>query len=161
MDIALGYFMKAFFAPPGLDQMLWYITSLEALLGERGMGVSKRLAERVGAILSNLGGGKKNKYSKRFEELYRLRNSLVHGVQFKKQARVAHLVDTYLFARSTILWFLHTLEAIQRKIINGETDRRHVPGREEILMLLDLDRKAGHRLKKLLDKLPETFFWQS
>lgn len=37
IEIAWGYFIKAYFAD-GLEQLLWHITTLEALLGEKRRG---------------------------------------------------------------------------------------------------------------------------
>lgn len=51
LEIALGFFIKAFFAE-GLEQMLWHVATLEALLGEKGLpndllGGSPRFWERA------------------------------------------------------------------------------------------------------------------
>jgi len=111
LDLALHFLMKGFFAE-GMEQILWHITSLEALLGQKGEGLRKPLAGRIASIL-----GKDDRESedveKRFKELYSFRSDLVHGNQFDKQVYVGHLRDARDLARRTLLWFLHCFSAIQ------------------------------------------------
>jgi len=45
-----SYLLKGFFAD-GLEQLLWHITTVDALLGEDAPGATKRLPRRVAAIL--------------------------------------------------------------------------------------------------------------
>ena len=153
-DLALGYFMKAFFAEPSIERMLWYICSFESLVGESGFGVTKRLGERLGKILSRETGIKDEDIKKRFNDIYNLRNSFVHGGGFKQQALSTDLLDSYLMARQTILWFLHVLTEIEVTINNKEIRNNDVPGREEVLSVLDLDENSRHRMHSLLKKIP-------
>jgi hypothetical protein len=50
LEIGLAYYMKAL-QSTGLEQLLWHMTALEALLGERGEGITERLARRISMIL--------------------------------------------------------------------------------------------------------------
>jgi hypothetical protein len=151
---ALGYFVKAFFAE-GLEQMLWHITTMEALLGEKGEGVTNRLARRIASIL-----GKTNKEKaalrKKFRELYSFRSDLVHGNQFKKQTYSGHLREARDLTRKSLLWFLNYLSTIQKNFLSDQSTES-IPAREDILMLLDMDQKSRKRLGKLLSNLPSAF----
>jgi len=155
IEVALGYFTKAFFTDNRLEQMLWYITSMEALLGESGAGVTDRLARRIGSILGT-NSKERDKYSERFRQLYKLRNSLVHGGQFA-EASVADLLDTYLIARRAMLWFLHALHMVQSKIGEVQMNKQDTPDREELLMFLDLKIGSRDRLQWLKKEFPTGF----
>ena len=50
LKVAIDNLIKAFFTD-GLEQLLWHITALEALLGERGPGVTASIVRRSAAIL--------------------------------------------------------------------------------------------------------------
>jgi hypothetical protein len=154
LEIAFGYLTKAYFTDPGHEQLLWNIAALEALLGEKGAGVTRRLAERFGRIAGGDFGGTKS-VSKRFEKLYDLRNSLVHGAP-DKPAHVTALLDAQRFSRDAFLWFLQLLHLTSSLVAGGEISR-NLPMREEILTAIDLDRASRRRVSWLLDKLPEEF----
>ena len=81
-EIALNMFVKAFFAE-GLEQLLWHITTIEALLGEDATGLTEKLARRIAAICGKTKKEKDN-LRKKFKKLYTFRSDLVHGNQFKK-----------------------------------------------------------------------------
>lgn len=150
LKIALGYFIKAFLSE-GLEQLLWHITVLEALLGEKGKGVTERLARRIASILGKSDDERKA-IRKKFEELYGFRCNLVHGNPFQKQTYVRHLRDARNLARQTLLWFLHYLNEIQTGF-----PKEDIPTREEILTLLDLEQNSKVRLAQLIDSLPGGF----
>lgn len=77
-DRACGYFLKAFFAD-GFEQLLWHITTVDALLGEDAPGAAtKRLARRVAAILGTAPTEQETLRAE-FLELYHFRSRFVHG----------------------------------------------------------------------------------
>lgn len=154
IDIALGYFTKAFFATPGLEQMLWYIAALEALLSEEGEGITGKLANRISLILGKNQNRRKG-ISKRFRELYDVRSSLVHG-KLQSKADMTALIDAYRFSRLAILWFLHYLSSTQARITESEA-RLGVPRQKEILLPIDIDSNGRYRLQWLMNSLPEEF----
>ena len=154
VEIALGYFTKAFFTQ-GLEQMLWHITTLEALLGEKGEGVTKRLTQRVASVLGKSQSERKA-LRKQFKELYDFRSDLVHGNQFQKQVFTGHLRNARDLARRTLLWFLHYLDLIQAGTPPG-ISLDNVPNREDILALLDMDQSSRDRLRFLIERLPSGF----
>ena len=154
LEIALGYFVKAFLAPPNLEQLLWHIVVLEALLGEGPEGVTERLARRIGLILGK-DESERQKISRRFRKLYEVRSSLVHG-RSQSRADVAAIIDAYRFSRLAIIWFLNYLSNIQSEIAKCKTGER-VPNRQEVLMLLDVDADRRTHLRWLMDRVPSDF----
>lgn len=154
IDIALGYFIKAFFAE-GLEQLLWHITTLEALVGEKGEGITKRLAGRIALIVGRTENERK-KLRKQFNELYDFRSDLVHGNQFAKRVYIGHLRNARDLARRTLFWFLYYLDHIQSSFPDGRPVEAF-PSREEILMLVDMRKETRARLKYVIEKLPGEF----
>jgi len=155
IEIALGYFTKAFFTQPGLEQLLWHVIVLEALLGEEGKGITERLAKRIGLILGK-GENERQEISSRFRELYKVRNSLVHG-KSQSKADVMALIDAYRFSRLAIIWFLNYLSSIQSEVAKCQGDSS-IPNRKELLMLLDSHvHTFTGKLHQLKDKLPSKF----
>jgi hypothetical protein len=154
LEVALGNFIRAFFSE-GLEQMLWHITALEALLGEKGEGVTERLARRIASILGKSENERKA-IRKQFKELYDFRSDLVHGNPFQKQTYVGHLRDARDLSRRVLLWFLHYLYKIHSGIpFNHATE--NVPTREDMIILLDLDQNSRNHLRWLIDILPSEF----
>jgi hypothetical protein len=146
-DIALGYLAKAFFAED-LEQLLWHITALEALVGEKGYGATERLRNRLASILAaDEDQGKAT--GTQFDELYKVRCALVHGKQSHNQAYVGHLREARDIARKVAVWFLYYLAELQA------LRPQNPPAREECLELLD--KKTGSPLLSLLDQLPSGF----
>lgn len=135
--------------------MLWHITTLEALLGEKGTGVTARLAGRIASILGR-GEEEKTTVKKEFSELYNFRSDLVHGNRFKKEVYVGHLRNARDQARETLLWFLHYLDWVQT-LISANLPAEGIPTRGEILSLIDLDEHARNRLARLMQILPSDF----
>jgi hypothetical protein len=133
-ETALNFFVKAFFAD-GLEQLLWHITTIEALLGEDSAGLTEKLARRVAAIC----GKTKEKaiLRKKFKKLYTFRSNLVHGNEFKKDVYWGHLREARDFARQTLVWFLEFLVMIQDGISQSRGNIKE-PKRNLLLNLLDL-----------------------
>jgi len=155
VEVALGYFIKGFFTNDGLEQMLWHITTLEALLGEKGEPVTKRLTRRIASIFGKSEGERKAT-RKQFKELYEFRSDLVHGNPFQKQVYVGHLRNARNLARRTLLWFLHYLNYIQARFSSSQPTKG-IPTREEILALIDLDPDSRVRIAQLVENLPSEF----
>jgi hypothetical protein len=156
-DIAQSFLLKAFFSE-GLEQLLWHITVIEALLGEKGEGITDRLANRIVTIL----GGterERQKIRKIFkEDLYEFRSALVHGRKFKKEKETDtdHLYSARELARRTLYWFLHYLDTIQSGISEGQLNGK-IPSREDLLTLIDLDDKGRKHMRWMVDKMPKEF----
>lgn len=154
LEIAQNYFIKATFST-GLEQLLWYITVVEALLGEKGKGVTKRLASRLALILGR--NKKEREYIKNnFKKLYEIRCDLVHGNPFNEKACVSHIYGIRNLARQSLVWFLHYLSYIQARI-PGIRSPKSIPTREDILILIDMERGRMARLGWLIETLPSGF----
>jgi len=163
VDVALGNFIKAFFTPDRLNQMLWHTVTLEALLGEKGESMTKRLAKRIASILGSTNDERKE-IEKQFEELYDFRSELVHGSQPEKDLYEGHLRKARALARRVLYWFINYLAHIRTLLPTGSFNEK-VPERKDMLMLLDLDQNSRTRLAWLLANMPAGFpqvrEWQS
>jgi hypothetical protein len=153
-EIALNMFVKAFFAG-GLEQLLWHITTIEALLGEDVPGFTRKLARRIASIC---GKTKKERESlrKSFGKLYDFRSDLVHGNRFEDVVYSRHLWEARDFARRTLIWFLEFLLIIQYGISQRQ-DIVKCPERNLLLKLLDMDVTERSQLKALLQILSPEF----
>ena len=136
-DIALGYFIKAFFSD-GLEQLLWHISTVEALLGEKADGLTQRLARRTALILSKT-REEREKIRKQFKEVYNFRSNLVHGNPFStkknKSIYVGYLNNARNIARKSILWFISFIDEHSPK--NHKSKNSII--QKEILTTIDLE----------------------
>lgn len=149
LDLSLDFFIKGFFAN-GLEQLLWYVTSIEALLGGKdggyeikgrngtlkSEGLTDKLARRISIILGEEDTHRKE-IKKTFKELYDFRCNLVHGNMFEKKALISQLITIRDLSRRTILWFINNLKKIQDQIDIEET--KEIPTREDIITKIDLN----------------------
>jgi hypothetical protein len=134
-EIALNMFVKAFFAD-GLEQLLWHITAIEALLGENGPDLTAKLARRIAAICGKTEEKDSLRDRKKFKKLYTFRSNLIHGNRFKKnEVDSRHLREARDFARRALVWFLEFLVMIQNGILQSQIK---YPKRNLLLKLLDL-----------------------
>ena len=133
LQTGLSFLTKGFVSD-GLEQLLWHITALDALLGEKGRGLSDRLSRRMAAIYSDDNGDRK-KVKATFAKLYGFRNDLVHGRTFKQLADHGHLRSARALARVATLRMIDRLDHLAQE---NQRDRLAVIGsREEILKGLD------------------------
>jgi hypothetical protein len=155
-DIAINSFLKAFFSN-GIEQILWYMISIEALLGQVEKS-TENIANRMSRILGRTNEEKKTikKKFKGEKGLYDFRCKLVHGKTFKEKAYVSHLLEARSLSRRIILWFIHYLSRIQGQVVQHK-DFEKIPTRDDILLLIDLDLNDRNRMKRLLINLPEAF----
>ena len=157
LKVAIGNLIKAFFTEE-LEQLLWHITALEALLGERGPGVTASIARRSAAILGATEKERKE-WKKKFagnNGLYDLRSALVHGRQFEKDVHRKQLFEARMMALRVMIWFVHYLGDIAARINEG-TWKSKVPMREDFLILLGRSEADRDRLSALLSNLPTGF----
>lgn len=155
LKVAMGNLTKAFFTEE-LEQLLWHITALEALLGaERGIrrSISKRSSAIVGTTKKE-----RTRLKKQFNDLYDLRCNLVHGNQFKEDIHRKQLFEARMMALRVMIWFVNYLSEIAAGIKQGSW-KGDVPDREDLLVLLD--RRIGNanqqRLQAILGDLPTEF----
>jgi len=146
LNLSLDFFIKGFFSN-GLEQLLWNIISIEALLGgENGgyewknkdgdlkkEGLTEKLSRRIALILANEPEHQKG-IKREFKELYDFRCDLVHGNRFEKKVLIKHLLNTINISRKTILWFIYALNEIQ----NVLSEEKKEP-RESILDKIDIN----------------------
>ena len=154
LKVAIGNLVKAFFTEE-LEQLLWHITALEALLGERGPSLTASLAKRSAAILGATEKERKE-WKKKFDELYDLRSALVHGRQFEKDIHRKQLFEVRMMVLQITIWFVHYLGEIAARINEGSW-QSEVPKREDFFTLLDRSEADRVRLSELLSNLPTGF----
>ncbi len=137
IDIALGYFIKAFLSQ-GMEQLLWHISTIEALLGEKAEGLTNRLARRSALIIAKEREDREI-IRKKFKELYDFRSKLVHGNPFsnnkKKSLYVGHLFNARDISRRIILWFLYFIS----NNIQGTDKQKSSLTQQNILTTIDLE----------------------
>jgi hypothetical protein len=154
LDLALNCFLKAYFTD-GLDQLLWHITVIEALLGQKQQGLTSLIKGRVQKIFGQTVNERKA-IGKQFEELYEIRSRLVHGNEehLAREVYQAHLRDARKIARRCLLWFLEYLRFLSSE---AGLSPEEYPQREELLIALDLDHESALRVLKTLSVLPGGF----
>ncbi len=155
VKVAMGNVIKAFFTEE-LEQLLWHITALEALLGEE-RGIRKSIAKRSAAIVGTT-KKERTRLKKQFEDLYDLRCDLVHGNRFEQDIHRKQLFEARMMALRIMIWFVNYLGEIAASIKQGSW-KGDVPDREDLLVLLD--RRIGSadqkRLQGILGDLPTEF----
>ena len=154
---AIAYFMKAS-QSTGLEQLLWHIITMEALLGENKTGGNRIFKGRINRILRNNNIKKNSGKMISIGDLYEFRNDLVHGKQFNDDdpVLVSHLTAAWNMARKTLLWSLHYLHAVQVGISSGEAGAT-APSREHLLKFLDEYQKTQQLPKWLMSSPPVGF----
>jgi len=154
IDRAMGYLAKAFFTE-GLEQLLWHITVLETLFGEKDE-ILESLRSRMSSILAKTQAEKKS-IRKMVNELYDFRSDLVHGNPITKTVYKGHLRQARQLARDSMLWFLTYLSSIKPELLGKGVPSNNYPHRKELLTLLDLKKESLGRLSFLIEKLPNHF----
>lgn len=176
-EIAITYFERAF-QTEGLDQYLWYMVAIEALVGgEPPEPVLTTIYRR----LARMFGSSKKKMKDRFEPLYKLRCDMVHGralgtAESQAQDAVigslpgrsrvlgsapgARVTEIRQLARQAIRWFAHWLDHVRRTY---PPDESLLPKRDQLLSVLDSDERRRpymdnlQQIENLLQKLPRGF----
>lgn len=153
MDTALNFLEKGFI-DNGLDQLLWHITAVEALLGEKvESGLTATLRNRVARILGDTETERKT-IRKAFENLYTLRSNYIHGNVKFADREILHieLAQAREFARAITLWMLFYLNHIFEADPTAE-----LPSRENLLAILDMEESSRQHLAKAISRLPNDF----
>jgi hypothetical protein len=154
MDVALSFMEKAF-TDHGLEQLLWNITAVEALMGEQGSGLTNRLMKRVSYILGN-NDAEIAQIKRVFQKLYDLRSQFIHGNVKLLDPKVVHydLAQAREMARQTALWMLAYLNHV---LSECEKIKTELPSRENLLAVLNLDKKSRTQTANILTCLPNSF----
>ena len=138
VEIAIGYLAKALITPEGLDQILWHVAVLEALLSEENAGVRQTMLRRMANILAATKAEKKQ-VRKRFDDMYDFRSQLVHGKKYTQKAQWSNLNDARELAREVLLWFIDYLLRVDQRLRKKNIHYEHYPRRDELLTVLDFD----------------------
>lgn len=154
IDVALS-FMEKGFRDSGLEQLLWHITAIEALVGEDVPGLTNLLRDRVSFVLAK-NPAERKKIKKIFEKLYDLRSDYMHGNEQLLDTKVVHhdLAQAREMARQTTLWMLSYLNHVLAASTKNQTP---LPSRDTLLSLLDLNEQSRIETANLLSCLPNEF----
>src|SRR6185503_694387 len=124
-------FLLRGFTSQGTDRLLWHMTAIEAILGEKNVkDLTSVLANRLSRILTN--DPKQEQIVKRaFKKCYDTRSRLVHGNARGKQrtADTTAKINAASFARKTTLWALHLAAYIAPEFSSGG----NIPSRSDFL----------------------------
>jgi hypothetical protein len=136
IETALGFLVKAFVSK-GVDQLLWHITAIEAVLGENASGgITEKLATRVAHIIGK-DKTQRTKVKEGFKKLYHLRSKLVHGDVELTQKEIYNksLHQARYCARAIVYWAIGYLSHIANTI---EDENATLPTRKALLRFVDM-----------------------
>lgn len=154
VETALGFLTKAFLSG-SFEQLLWHVTSIEAVLGQDlSSGLTQTLKKRIAQIFGGPEHERKN-LKKRFDELYKFRSDLVHGNADLADKKIVkgQLREARDFARGVVVWGVQFLDHIAK---NWSPEGR-IPSRDDLLLLLDMSSETRLSLSQLLQNLPPAF----
>jgi hypothetical protein len=139
-ELSLSFLLKAWNSN-GLDQLLWEVVAIEALLGDRQeilAGIKRRIEVLLGPQIplpGTVGKHKDSASTKRlFDELYDLRSKLVHGAPLESAEENSLQIGLGL-AREVVTRMLVILSKLAGLLANKKLDR--FPARAEVLEALD------------------------
>lgn len=141
INTAFSFLLKGFFIDDvsrSTEQLLWHITTIEALLGEKPTK-DKRITEIVPTRLEKILGTfyhEKKGVKELFRQLYGIRCELVHGRTWKESTRIKHLYEARNLARMACIWFILFLNGIMQN--HGKNNEQL--SREDILSKIDSDK---------------------
>jgi hypothetical protein len=133
---ALGFLTKAF-RTKGVEQLLWHVTAIEAILGQKlEVGLTSKLKRRIAEVF----GGEEHErrdFRKQFDRLYSFRSDLVHGNSelIDHEIMKGHLAESRDFARGVVAWATSFLAHVAATYPTG---KHPIPTREDPQRLLGI-----------------------
>ena len=112
IDNSIEFLHKAFFSE-GVEELLWNITAIESLVGQKSElkgGITKILAERISKILART-EDERRKLLRQFGKLYDYRSNIVHGTKYDEDIRGFYYFLARNLARRTVQTFLDCVES--------------------------------------------------
>ena len=144
LDIAMGYLAKALLTKDYMEQLLWHITVLEALLNEDNEkdGITNNIKRRLGLIFGENDQKKIESIRKSFGDLYDFRSKLVHGKSMKRSVYQGHLKEARKLAREMLCWFIDSLAPIHSQLTKKGISANKYPKHDKILFAIDFKLKT-------------------
>lgn len=155
VNTALGFLTKAF-RTNGLEQLLWHVTAIEAVLGQKlETGLTNTLKRRIAEVFGRSADEKK-RFKKQFDDLYAFRSDLVHGNAelSDKEIMKGHLAESRDFARGVVAWATGFLAHVAK---GYPAETQTIPSREDLLLVLDMETRTRSSVATLLQSLPPGF----
>jgi len=154
LRVATDAMLKALLSR-GMEQLLWHITAIGAVLGEvkAGESTTSLLARRLASVLASTKPDR-NDVSKGFSELYAFRSDLVHGRRPGKGAFRGHLTRAREFSRSVTVWALRAFACLHEA---AAADAALAPERGDLLRLVDLTEQQWQKLAQYAGIVPGGF----
>ena len=147
IEVALGFLVKGFFSK-GFAQLLWHITVIESLLGEKSEGLAQKLSERLSRIWGETSTGIC------FKKLYDYRCDLVHGNRevLSHTIHEDQLKEARVLARGTLCWFINYLACL--------LDSNMYPKRSNVLKIIDDVASTNQNVANILpEDFPQVRAW--
>lgn len=162
---AMDYLAKAFIEKDDLEELLWHITVLDILIGEKN-GVKANIKRRLGIIFWKKNNKEIKCVRKIFEDLYDFRSELVQGKSPEKKGKLkkiyfGHLKSARTLARNTLIWFIDTLAFIHSELSRHSIPLEDYPQRDDLLYIFDFHIKYlkgkfnGSNFTKILVNMSE------
>ncbi len=139
----------------GLEQLLWHVAAIEAVLGETSAteSVGEILARRLGRLLGTTKAGRKA-VRKLLRTLYGFRSALVHGRKPDDAVCRGHLAEARRLARSAVAWAFRAFAHLKCR---AEAEGGSAPERADLLRLVDLTCTERKRVADQVAWVPESF----
>ncbi len=129
---ALEYLLKAFLTDPDkapAEQLLWHVTTLEALLGRKeDKPIVGAIARRLGRLLG-INARERDRVGYHFRKLYEIRSDLVHGNPWKDYSTLYLYLARNLARQACLRYAELATSCIQKG--------RPLPNRDQIITALD------------------------
>src|SRR5207249_2672993 len=148
------FLVKANFSE-GLEQLLWHITAIEAMLGKKiSSGLTNLLRSRISLILGNTKRERKD-IATMFSRLYDFRSQLIHGNPALENRKIylGHLNKARDIARHAAVWMLRYLHHVRQTLEGSATA---APTKDDLLAVLDMDGTRASTAR-ILATLPASF----
>jgi hypothetical protein len=125
IHVALEFFMKAWFTDGYDERFLWFITTIESLIGEKG-GVTENTARRIALILGS-SASERIQIRSEFKKIYNVRSEIIHGKKYPDDNLNDLIYQARSIARNLLMWHLHLVDYTKREMkdISG-LNRKHI-----------------------------------
>ena len=132
VKVALGFYVKAFASNiTNWERLLWFITSIEALIGEKS-SVADNVSRRLALIMGS-SPGKRAEIKREFKNLYNMRSRIIHGEIIPEKDIIIHVNKVGYYCQALLIWYLNFVNhLIEISALNMIKERK------ELLDIIDI-----------------------